>query len=157
MTVYAKDIMVASFEKVHENAPVKEAIQLILNGKVRETGYKSISLVVVNGYKHLAGVVTMYDILYHLRPEFLNYGISADQLSWSGQLKNCIDILNDKKVKQVMSKTVVGASGDEHIMVILDRMIKHKYRRLPVLENNRPIGVIYMSDIYCRIFKKSLV
>lgn len=153
MTVYARDIMVAPFDKVHENAPVKEAIQLILKGKVRDTGYKSISLVVVNGYNHLAGVVTMYDILYHLRPEFLNYGINADDLSWSGQLNNCIDILNKKKVKQVMSKTVVGATVDEHIIVILDRMIKHKFRRLPVLENNRPIGVIYMSDVYCHIFK----
>jgi len=37
-------------------------------------------------------------------------------------------------------------------MVLLDRMIKKKYRRLPVLENNKPIGVVYISDIYSKIF-----
>jgi len=153
MTVYTKDVMVASFDKVHENAPVREAIQLILKGRVRETGYKSVSLVVVNAYKQLAGLITMYDILYHLRPDFLNSGIDADNFSWDGQLKNCIGLLKDKKVKQVMSRQVDGAMADEHIMVVLDRMIKNKYRRMPVVENNRPIGIIYMSDIYCNIFK----
>jgi CBS domain-containing protein len=37
-------------------------------------------------------------------------------------------------------------------MVLLDRMIKNKYRRLPVLENNKPIGVVYISNIYYKLF-----
>jgi CBS domain-containing protein len=153
MTVYVKDIMVESFYKVHENASVREAIQLILKGPVRETGYKFVSLVVVNAYKQLAGMITMYDILYHLRPDFLNYGIDADSMSWDGKLKSCIEALKEKKVKQVMSKQLSCATPDEHIMVVLDRMVKRKFRRLPVVENNRPIGVIYISDIYIHIFK----
>jgi CBS domain-containing protein len=31
-------------------------------------------------------------------------------------------------------------------------MIKNKYRRLPVLENEKPIGVVYISDIYHKLF-----
>jgi len=109
--------------------------------------------VVVNAYKQLAGLTTMCDILYHLRPDFLNSGIDADNFYWDDQLKNCIGLLKDKKVKQVISWHVDGATADEHIMVVLDLMIKNKYRRMPVVENNRPIGIIYMSDIYCNIFK----
>ncbi len=154
MTKFAKDIMVSTFDKIHENAPVRDAIQMVLNGKVRDTGFKSISLIVVNAYKQLAGVITMYDILYHLRPDFLNYDvISAEQISWGDQLERYIEALKNKKVNQVMSRHVVSAAADEHIMVILDRMIKNKYRRLPVVEANRPIGIIYISDIYCHLFK----
>ena len=101
---------------------------------------------------NLVGVITMFDILYHLRPGFLNCGIDGDLLPWGGQLKKCIEELKRKKVRQVMSTDVIGASADEHVIAILDRMIKKKYRRLPVLENNKPIGVVYISDIYASLF-----
>ena len=67
-------------------------------------------------------------------------------------MENFIRELKAKKVKQVMSTGVMGASLDEHLMVVLDRMIKHKFRRLPVLENNKPIGVVYLSDLYSKLF-----
>jgi CBS domain-containing protein len=94
----------------------------------------------------------MFDILYHLRPTFLNYGISGEEMQWSGQLGKLIDNIKGKKVKQVMSEHIVGASLDEHLMVLLDRMIKNKYRRLPVLQDHKPIGIVYISDIYYYLF-----
>jgi CBS domain-containing protein len=153
MTICARDIMVTSFDKIDENAPIEEAIQMISHGKIRQTGHKTVSLLVTGFYENLVGVITMFDILYHLRPAFLNYGIDGDQLPWRGQLDNFIQDLKAKKVKQVMSTDVMGAAPDDHIMVLLDRMIKNKYRRLPVLENNRPIGVVYISDVYYRLFE----
>jgi CBS domain-containing protein len=144
--------MVTSFDKIDENAPIDKAIQMISRGKIRKTGHKTVSIMVTDFGDNLVGVITMFDILYHLRPAFLNYGIDGDQLPWRGQLENCIQDLKAKKVKQIMSTDVMGATLDEHIMVLLDRMIKNKYRRLPVLENNKPIGVVYISDIYSKIF-----
>ncbi len=152
MSLCAKDFMVTSFDKIDENAPIDKAIQMISRGKIRKTGHKTVSIMVTDYADHLVGVITMFDILYHLRPAFLNYGIDGDQLQWRGQLENCIQDLKAKKVKQVMSTDVMGATLDEHIMVLLDRMIKNKFRRLPVLENNKPIGVVYISDIYSKIF-----
>ena len=152
MTIYAKDVMVTSFDKIHQNAPIENAIDLILNGKVRKTGHKTISLMVVNGYGQLTGVISMYDILYNLRPDFLNLSVDADTLMWTGQLNRFVEALKGKRVSQVMSKNVISAHIDDHIMVILDQMIKNKYRRLPVLEQNKPIGIIYISDVYFHIF-----
>jgi CBS domain-containing protein len=152
MELYAKDIMVKSFEQISDEAPIEKAIQMISGGRIRQTGVKTISLLVTDYYQHLVGVITMFDILFHLRPAFLNCGIDGDQLPWRGQLDKCIADLKKKKVKQVMSANVVGASLDEHVMVVLDRMVKHKFRRLPVLENNKPVGVVYISDIYHKLF-----
>ncbi|MEJ2638048.1 MAG: CBS domain-containing protein [Desulfosarcinaceae bacterium] len=152
MTIYAKDVMSTDFDTIHQNAPIEDAIDMILNGKVRKTGHKTISLIALDGLGQLAGVISMYDILYHLRPDFLNLSFPADSFSWAGQLKILVDALKGKKVNQLMSKNVMSASLDEHIMVILDNMVKNKYRRLPILENNKPIGIIYISDVYHSIF-----
>jgi len=153
MTIYAKDVMVTSFDTINQDAPIENAIDMIFNGKVRKTGHKTISLMVVDDYGQLTGVISMYDILYHLRPDFLNLSVDADTLVWTGQLKRFVEALKGKKAKQVMSTNVVSAKLDDHIIVILDQMIKNKYRRLPVLEQNKPIGVIYISDVYCNIFR----
>jgi predicted transcriptional regulator len=152
MELYAKDIMTRSFDKIDEDASIEQAIQMISKGKIRKTGHKTISLLVTDYYSNMVGVITMFDILYHLRPTFLNYGIDGDSLPWRGQLEKCVEDLKQKKVRQVMSTDVVSAALDEHVMVLLDRMIKNKYRRPPVLENNKPIGVVYISDIYYMIF-----
>ena len=152
MTMCARDIMVTSIDKIDENASVEKAIHMISNAKIRETGHKTVSLLVTDFYENLVGVITMYDILYHLRPAFLNHGINGDQLPWSGKLMQFIQNLKEKKVNQVMSRDVVSATLDEHLMVILDRMIKNKYRRLPVLENHKPIGVVFLADIYYKLF-----
>ena len=153
MTIYAKDVMVTSFPKIHQDAPVEYAINLILSGKVRKTGHKTVSIMVVDDFGQLTGVISMYDILFHLRPDFLNLNINADKLLWTGQVHKLVESLKERKVKQVMSMNVVCASINDHIMVILDQMIKKKYRRLPVIEKNKPIGVIYFSDVYYSIFK----
>jgi predicted transcriptional regulator len=95
----------------------------------------------------------MYDILYHFRPDFLNFGLDADDFPWTGQLNKYINAIRVKKVHQLMSGNVMGAKLDDHIMVILDHMIKNRYRRLPVLERNKPIGILYISDLFDTIFK----
>lgn len=154
MTLYARDIMVTEFDQVHEHAPAGEAIQKILNGRVRKSGFKSASLLVVDDVGRLAGVVTIFDVLYHLRPDFLNYGISGEEVPWQGHLKAFVQKLEEKRVEHIMSRNLVFASPDDHIMVLLDRMVKNRYRRLPIARDGRPLGVIYLEDIYYHLFKE---
>jgi len=152
MKTTAKEIMVTNFDTVSEHAPVDLAIYKILHGKVRDTGHKTISLLVVNNYHQMVGVVSMFDILYHVRPDFLNYGVEGDELPWKGRIEDLLDNLKRKTIGQVMSRNVMGASPDEHVIVLLDRMVKHKYRRLPIIEDERPVGIVYISDIYYHLF-----
>ncbi|MDX9785787.1 MAG: CBS domain-containing protein [Desulfobacterales bacterium] len=155
MTVLVKDIMVRQFDTIHERVPVEQAIRMVLNGKVRYTGHKTVSLIVVNDLQQMVGVITMFDILYHFRPDFLNFGIDGADLDWKGQIQLLVSKLKEKRVNQVMSDNVIGATPEEHLMVVIDRMVKNKYRRLPVLENRKPVGVVYISDIYHHLFKNA--
>ena len=154
MTLHAKDIMVANFDTIRADAPVEEAIYKISNGIVRESGYKTISLMVLDDFGKLSGVVTMFDILYHLRPDFLNFGINGEELKWEGQLKRLVESFQGKKVHHIMTRHIVGAGVNDHLMILLDRMIKNKYHRLPVLENDKPIGIVYIADIYHHLFSR---
>ena len=156
MPYYAKDIMETSFDVIHKDDPVEKAIDKIAGGKVRTTGHKTVSLLVIDDFRKLTGVITMFDILYHLRPSFLNYGVDGDEIGfeWDAYLDRFISDLKSKRVEQIMSENVINAQADEHLMVVLDRMIKNKYRRLPVLEDGRPVGVVYISDIYEYLFTK---
>ena len=157
MTLYAKDIMVTNFEIIRMETPIEEAILKISSGIVRETGYKTISLMVIDDFNKLCGIISMFDILYHLRPGFLNFGIDSEGLEWGGQLKILIDKFKGKKVSHIMSRNVVEAAMNDHIMILLDRMVKHKYRRLPILDNGKPVGVVYISDIYHRLFSQQMM
>ncbi|WP_457553304.1 CBS domain-containing protein [Desulfobacula sp.] len=152
MRTFVKDIMVTEFDTIRSDEPVEKAIQMILNGKIRETGDKTTSLMVLDKVMMFVGIITMADILYHLRPTFLNYGISGEEVSWTEQFDIAMKNLKKKEVREIMSGDIVGASIDEHLMVILDRMVKNNYHRLPVLKNGKPIGIVYISDIYFYIF-----
>jgi CBS domain-containing protein len=146
--------MVRDFDSINENAPVEQAITKILEGKLRKTGYKTVSLMVTNDMQQLVGVVTLFDVLYHLRPTFLNCGIDGSYVSWEGMLEPAIRELKGKQVKNIMSRGAVTASPDDHVMAIIDRMVKNKYRRLPVVENGRLVGIVYVTDVFYHLFQK---
>jgi signal-transduction protein with cAMP-binding, CBS, and nucleotidyltransferase domain len=40
--------------------------------------------------------------------------------------------------------------------VIVDRMVKDKCRRLPVVEDTRVIGIVYLSEVYCHLCREWL-
>lgn len=148
----AKDIMTTEFDTVNLDQPVEEAIKLIFRGKMRQTGNKTSSLMVVDNRKHFVGIVTMFDILYHLRPGFLNFGVDSKDVEWMGLIQTCKQKLVNRKIREIMSSEIVGAFPDEHLMIILDRMVKNKYHRLPVLTNGELMGIVYISDIYFHLF-----
>ena len=154
MPILAKDIMVTEFDTINHNEPIENAIKMIFKGKVRKTGTKTTSLMVTGDLQEFVGIITMFDILYHLRPGVLNHGLNIEDISWIGQIQRCKDELIKKKVCQVMSSEIVGALPDEHLLVLLDRMVKHKYQRLPVLQNGKPIGIVYITDIYFHLFAR---
>jgi CBS domain-containing protein len=112
---------------------------------------------VIDDFNKLTGIISMFDILYHLRPDFLNFGLDGAGFKWEGQLKALINKLKEKKVHQIMSYNIVSARSNDHIMIVLDCMVKNKYRRLPVLESDEPVGIVYISDIYHRLFSQELI
>lgn len=155
MKVTARDVMVRNFDKIRSDAPIEEAVRLIFNGKVRETGQKTESVMVIDEFNHLTGVISMFDILYHLRPPVFNYMVSGIDF-WNEELESYIKRFKRLTVKQVMSSPVLFVAPDDDLMVVIDRMVKEKCRRLPVLERSQVIGIVYLSEVYYYLCKNLL-
>ncbi|HOP47440.1 MAG TPA: CBS domain-containing protein [Desulfobacteraceae bacterium] len=152
----AKDIVVNDYETISPEASVKEAAKLIFNGKVRTTGYKPFGVMVVDDTGRLLGMVSMFDILYHLRPSFLNYEVGSFSI-WKGEIEVYVDHFKDLRVEQIMSTPVIAVAPDDDLMIVIDLMIKKKYRRIPVVDNGKIVGIVYLSDVFyhlCRTWLK---
>ena len=152
MKLTAKDVMSTEFETISMDAPVMEAVTRIANGKVRDSGYKTISLMVTDPIGGLAGVISMVDILYNLRPPFFNYmedntGMDVDDNTLY------IERFKGLSVKHVMSTQASTAMEDENILVLVDRMVRKKIRRLPVLKDGMVTGVVYIHEVFQRLCK----
>ena len=154
MKLFAQDIMSKNFDTIHMDTPVEKAIKMILNAKVRPTGHKTVSLMVVDDGHALVGTISMYYILYHLRPSYLNYGIDGTELNWKGEVDGFVKAVKEKRVAQIMNDTVLSVSPDEPVMSVLDRLIKNRIRRISVVENGKLVGVVYMSDIFYHLFSE---
>jgi CBS domain-containing protein len=51
------------------------------------------------------------------------------------------------KVTDIMSKIVTTAEPETPIDVAVQRMINHKIRRLPVVDNDKIVGIITVTDL----------
>jgi CBS domain-containing protein len=151
----ARDVMVTEFDTVQSDQPVIDAVRLIYHGKIRQTGYKTVGLVVTDHFGDLVGVVSMFDILYHLRPPILNY--LGDSMSLEiTELRSYINRFKDMTVGDVMSTPVKYVSPDTEIIEIVDQMVKDRCRRFPVVENSKVIGIVYLPEIYMHVCRRWL-
>ncbi len=155
MKVTARDVMVKDFDKIRSDAPIEEAVRLIFKGKVRETGQKTGSVMVIDRFNRLTGVISMFDVLYHLRPPILDYMVSGIDF-WNEELESYVKHFRGLTVKQIMSSPVLFVSPDDNLMVVIDRMVRKKCRRLPVLESSQVIGIVYLSEVYYHLCKNLL-
>jgi CBS domain-containing protein len=63
--------------------------------------------------------------------------------------KICIKELNVSRIKvnEIMSKIRTFADPETPIEVAVQRMVNHKIRRLPIMENNKVVGIITVTDL----------
>lgn len=113
-----REIMQKKVTTLPPEATIIEASKLMKRNRI---GY----LLVVNGQK-LTGCVTDRDIALSL----------ADGLD---PMKT--------KVKDIMQKNVVSVSPDTDVFEISKIMARKRVRRLPVLDDNKLVGVVSTSDI----------
>jgi len=97
----------------------------------------------------------MWDILYHVRPAFMKHQMGDGSL-WKEEMEFHLEEFSELKVQEIMSYPVITASPDEHLMVLVNRMVKNKVRRLPVEDGAKLHGIVYLSDVYYHTYKSWL-
>jgi len=134
------DLMTKNFLAVGPETPICKVQSLLIR-------YHLNDVLVTDSENKLLGIVTYSDICCNLLPDydelmkdssyFLNPELIEDRL---------VDIMN-LPVKEIMTTNVITTEPDAFAIKAGALMTAKKIKQLPVIDNNRLVGVISRTDI----------
>jgi CBS domain-containing protein len=116
--IKVKDIMRKDVFVLSKEATIKDALDLMLENKIG-------SVIVLEKEKPL-GIVTERDILKKVLGEKISL---------------------EESVSKIMSSPIICISSKESVEKAAEIMTENKIKRLPVIENEKLVGIITLTDI----------
>jgi CBS domain-containing protein len=128
----AKDIMTSPVHVIWQNAPVESAAELM-------TAKVITALPVVDAKGALVGMVSEGDLLWHRVP--------SDPTAHIRRYPDTDPENRPGMVVEVMSQYPLTTTPDADVAEVVDMMLQHDVRSMPVLEDRNVIGIISRRDI----------
>ena len=147
MKTTAADIMTSQFTTLLPETPVSEAIR-IFREAFEQKGRRLFGMIVIDKDHRLAGMLSMYDILLYLRPKHIHVWGAMEDLEIAGVIDAAGKRIKSIQVGDIMTPDVVTIGPNANLMMVLNVMISKHVRRLPVVEDQRIIGIVYISDLF---------
>jgi CBS domain-containing protein len=145
--MFAKDFMDTRYHVLHPQQNIAEAVSAFQ--KASESEKKKIfGMMVIDDDDRLVGMLSMYDILNYVQPKHVAIFGEMEDLDPAQVYKNRLKTIRSILVDDIMTTEVVTIRPDTHLMVIADIMIKKHIRRLPVVEDQSVVGIVYVSDVF---------
>jgi len=149
----ARDIMNTDFQTLTPTDTLAEAVNCFYKAGAAAKR-KVFGLMVTDKNGTLAGILSMYDILMLIQPKHVHIWGEMDDLEPDLLFDDLSARVRSIQVGDIMTTDVVTIKPDTHIMVIVDLMIRKHIRRIPVLENDKIIGIVYISDVFYYLLQK---
>jgi len=145
--------MNTDFQTVSSTDSITEAVNAFHNASV-SVERKIFGLMVTDKNEYLVGMLSMYDILLYIQPKHIHIWGEMDDLDPQQLFDGMFNRVKSIMVGDLMTTEVITIQPDTHIMVIVDLMIRKHIRRIPVIEDNRIIGIVYISDVFYYLLQK---
>lgn len=137
-----KEIMRDEVYIIREDQKIRDLLYLFIE--------KNISGAPVLGEDNkLTGIITDADILgqIHEYPSFLDFmtfvvAVDAEALA-DANITNMLD----RPVKELMTKNVITVEEDTNIILAAKLFSKKKFKKIPVVKDNRLVGILTRSDM----------
>ncbi len=101
----------------------------------------------------LVGMISMYDIMLFIRPKHINVWGMMEDIDISGLMDRACARTQAIRVGDIMSTELISVTPDTHVLTLLDIMINKHVRRIPVLEDSRILGIVYISEPFFPSFR----
>ena len=151
----ARDIMKARFHTLSPHDTIAEAVkhfQIALEDEQK----KVFGLMVTDENDQLVGMLSMYDILLFIQPKHAHIWGEIEDIDPSELYDERLERVKSIMVADIMTTEVVTIAPDTHLMVIADIMIKKHIRRLPVVDGQEVVGIVFVSDVFHHLLRKFL-
>ncbi|MET0106940.1 MAG: CBS domain-containing protein [Sedimenticola sp.] len=139
-----RDIMSGSPRTVSPETELVEVVSLMCL-------YRYSGLPVIEDDK-MIGFIAEKDVLHRMFPtleEMMAEGFgSVDLDEMMGRYKDVVNL----KVRDLMVDKVITVTPDEHILRAATTMVRHKFRRIPVSEAGKLVGMLSLGDIHKAIY-----
>ena len=118
--------------------------------------YRIHGLPVVDAENRLVGVIAEKDVLYSLFPKIdrlMSEGMANVDLDQAmGEYKNVLDL----PTSALMARNPVSVPSDMHLLRAATIMVRHGFRRIPVVDDGRLVGGLSLGDVHKAIFHANL-
>lgn len=145
--------MTTRFDTLHPDMPLSAAVGMFIRAGEQE-GPRVFGMVVTDGSGGLVGMVSMYDILLYMRPKHVHIWGMMDDIDISGLVESGCARAKSILVGDIMTTEVVTVGPDTHLLTILDIMIRKHIRRIPVVDDGRILGMVYISSLFYHLLEK---
>ena len=142
-----KAIMSASVKAVTPDTKLVEVVSLMCL-------YRYSGLPVVDEGK-LIGIIAEKDVLHRLFPsldDLLDGMASIDLDKMMGQYKDVLGL----DVRDVMTPNALTVSPDMHVLRAATVMVRHRFRRIPVADGGKLVGMLSLGDVHKAIFHANI-
>jgi len=139
--ILAKDIMdkrIGDLPRIEKDASLECVLSIL-------TGSDHVWVVESKGSKKLVGIITEHDILdiFSPRKEVSFFGLPS---------KKSLHYETFEKAGHIMSRNPIRCIPEEKVEDVLNKMMVHKVRRIPVVENGEIIGEITLHHLIRKFY-----
>jgi CBS domain-containing protein len=141
-----KDIMRKKFTSIPYESSLKEAAQILHDG-----GFSGAPVTDKDG--NLKGVISEKDLFRALYPSYGQFYEQEEMIPTMGadEMQNWLLDASDKKIKDII-KDPITTVPETPLVQVGALMLARGIHRLPVMENDKMVGIITRRDIYRAIF-----
>lgn len=153
MNTTAASIMTTDFPSLRPETPLIDAIRIFRESS-RRPGRRLFGIIVTDNDQRLVGMLSMYDILLYVRPKHIQVWGTMEDIDVAGLIDAAGSRLKAILVGDIMTPDVITVSPQVDLLMVLDIMIKKHVRRLPVVKDQRIIGMVYISDLFNHLLER---
>jgi CBS domain-containing protein len=140
-----RDAMSSSVRAVKADTKVLEVASLMCL-------YRYHGLPVVDDEDRLIGVIAEKDVLHCLFPTIENLVLEGmHSVDLDRQMRSYTEVL-EQTVEEMMTRNPISVTPDMHLLRAATIMVKHNFRRIPVADGGRLVGMLTLGDVHKAIF-----
>jgi CBS domain-containing protein len=147
MDITAREVMDTGYFTLSPRMTIGEAFRVFQ--EAGEAHHQIVfGMVVTDAAGQLLGMLSMYDILLLIRPKHIHIWGEIKDVDVSGILDAALTRAESMLVSDIMTTDLITITPDMHLLRIIDIMLKKHVRRLPVLEEGKMVGMVYLSRVF---------